>query len=334
MKMVKYILERFSKITRMSRDYIKEDLNKFRLIYIYFDLAISIVIYGCGITDYFQYQFYRRSRSERKTFIVHRKRMWLVRNLNDAEKRRVFNHKPSFNKTFNQYLGRLWLDCADASREEFESFLVQTGKFLVKPAEGSHGIGVRVIEPEADQLDALYEELKDEQALLEELIEQHPVLAEFNPSSVNTLRVVTLLGPNDEVRLMTSNLRLGNGEDRFADNFHHNGIAALLDVESGKVVSRGVDKNLNYYRVHPLSGKEITGFTVPNWQMVTELVTRAAKVVPEVRYVGWDLAIGRESQAMLVEGNAAADPDIAQMPDQVGKWPIFEKALKEMTIKV
>lgn len=326
MQIFKYIIERFKKINQMSRDYVDGDPGFLKRVYLYLDLAYSIVVYGCGITDYFQYQFYKRKAGERKDFIVHRKRMWLVNRFNDPEGRKIFDHKPSFNWTFNQYLGRAWLDISKSTFEDFKVFAKQTARFLVKPAVGSHGIGVRVIyKVEIDELEKLFAKLKSEQALVEELIEQHLELAEFNPSSVNTLRVVTLLGPGDSVNIMTANLRLGNGEDRFADNFHHNGIAALIDVKSGEVISKGVDKNLNYYSIHPLSGKEITGFIVPEWEEVISLVSKAALVASTVGYVGWDLAIGKDGQVMLVEGNAAADPDISQMPDQVGKWPLFRE---------
>jgi len=148
--------------------------------------------------------------------------------------------------------------------------------------------------------------------------------------ALNLFKVAKGFNIDDNVNIMTANLRLGNGEDRFADNFHHNGIAALIDVNNGRVFSKGVDKNLNYYSIHPLSGKEITGFIVPGWEEVIALVLKVALLVPTVGYVGWDLAIGKEGQVMLVEGNAAADPDISQMPDQVGKWPLFREVLAEM----
>jgi len=307
----------------MLSHYVGEDLRLPNKMLICGDLCFSIVAFGCGITDYFQYQFFNKSINERKTFIVHRKRMWLVRTFNNSEKRYIFDHKPSFNKAFNDYLDRLWLDISEASFEK------ETKKFLVKPTAGSHGIGVKVLEPDHDSLESLYAELRAEDVLLEEIIEQHRELGEFNSSSVNTLRVVTLLGSDGKVNIMTANLRLGNGEDRFADNFHHNGIAALIDVKSGKVISKGVDKCLNYYIIHPLSGKEITGFVVPEWEEVIALVSKVALVVPAVGYVGWDLAIGKDGQVILVEGNAAADPDISQMPDQIGKWPLFEKVIAE-----
>ncbi|MBB5144966.1 hypothetical protein HNQ35_000155 [Cerasibacillus quisquiliarum] len=175
----------------------------------------------------------------------------------------------------------------------------------------------------------MYKDLQRDNPIIEELIVQHNELSEFNPTSVNTLRVVTLLCNDGKARVMTANLRVGNGE-KYADNFHHNGIAALLDVNSGIVVTSGIDMNFNRYYVHPVTGKQIIGFKIPYWEKVIQTCKEAAHVTPSVGYVGWDVAIGKDGQIMIIEGNAAADPDISQMPDQIGKWPLYEKYIKKI----
>ncbi len=328
MALIKYFFSRLAKVNYMLSEYVEEDLGPLRKLVIVADLAFSIVVYGAGITDYFQYRFYRRPHRKRREFMVYRQRMWLVRKLNHREKREIFDQKPLFNQTFSAYLRRQWLDMNSASYPEFCRFAKDNERFLVKPVRGSHGLGIRVEEvPVSSDLEDLYKKLQAEEVLLEELIVQHQELAAFNPSSVNTVRVVTLIDEEGQVQFMTANLRLGRG-DFYADNFHHDGIAALLDTGSGQVISPAVDKKLKSYSLHPLSGKQISGFTVPCWAEVLALVRQAALVVPAVRYVGWDVAVGADSRPRLIEGNAAADPDLSQMPDQVGKWPLYRRVLK------
>src|SRR5699024_2844236 len=197
------------------------------------------------------------------------------------------------------------------------------------PIGESHGKGISIVEIKREtDLVSLYKELKNENSIIEELIVQHKDLAEFNPTSVNTLRVVTLFCPDGEVRVMTANLRVGNGL-RYADNFHHNGIATLLNVNTGIVVTSGIDMNFNRYMIHQVSGKQIIGFKVPYWDEVVKTVKKVAKVTPTVGYVGWDVAIGENGEIIILEGNAAADPDISQMPDQIGKWPLYEPFVLE-----
>ncbi|GEN30139.1 hypothetical protein CQU01_03770 [Cerasibacillus quisquiliarum] len=327
----KYIVERIHKINRMMNGFIEQDLNIFQKVRILCDLGLSILIYGSGINDYFQYQFYKRKHIDRKTFIVHRKRMRIVKTFNDVNDRKIFDSKPEFNKKYSSYIQRDWLDISNSTFEEFENFVSKHNKFIVKPVAGSHGKGIRIIDVDGtkENITNLYKDLQRDNPIIEELIVQHNELSEFNPTSVNTLRVVTLLCNDGKARVMTANLRVGNGE-KYADNFHHNGIAALLDVNSGIVVTSGIDMNFNRYYVHPVTGKQIIGFKIPYWEKVIQTCKEAAHVTPSVGYVGWDVAIGKDGQIMIIEGNAAADPDISQMPDQIGKWPLYEKYIKKI----
>src|SRR5699024_2414795 len=241
MSKVSYIKERLYKIKRMMNDFIEHELNIFQKAKILADLGLSIIVYGSGINDYFQYQFYKRKHIDRKTFVVHRKRMKIVNTFNDSQDRKILDSKPLFNKKYDAYIQRDWLNVPRASFSDFNEFTTTNNKFIVKPIDGSHGKGIRIVEIKREtDLDSLYKELKNENSIIEELIVQHKDLAEFNPTSVNTLRVVTLFCPDGEVRVMTANLRVGNGL-RYADNFHHNGIATLLNVNTGIVVTSGID---------------------------------------------------------------------------------------------
>ena len=47
--------------------------SKFQSAKIFIDFWISVLVLGAGINDYFQYNFYKISYAERKTFIVGRK---------------------------------------------------------------------------------------------------------------------------------------------------------------------------------------------------------------------------------------------------------------------
>ncbi|AIF44548.1 sugar-transfer associated ATP-grasp domain-containing protein [Virgibacillus sp. SK37] len=324
-----YFISKIKKLWSGIDIYIDPNLNWFSKIYITVDFLTTVLIYGAGVNDYLQYKFYKRRHSDRKEFIVYKKRMKIVKTFNSKEDRMIFDSKEKFNKTFSEFIGRDWLSTQETSYHEFNEFTNRVREFIVKPSAGSHGKGIRVINTkDIKDRRTLFEELKKEDALLEEVIKQLDELAAFNPTSVNTLRVVTLLCPDNKVRVMTANLRMGNGE-KHADNFHHNGIASLLDVETGIVVTKGIDRKMNPYIIHPYTGKQIIGFQIPLWNKVIDTVSRAAQLVPSVGYVGWDVAISKDGTILLIEGNAAADPDISQIPDQIGKWPLYKKYVNE-----
>ena len=305
------------------------DAGRFLSLIIFIDVVWATILYGGAIDDYFYYNFYQRRHSARKNFNTWRKRKQIINACNDREDREIFNDKSRFNETFSLYLGREWLDLSRCSYRDFAAFVRSNPRFIVKPPVGSFGQGVRLVEAAAGDLPSLFADLRREGLLAEEYISQLAELAQFNPSSVNTLRIMTLLAADGRVRVLTAALRCGNGP-QCADNLSLGGIASLVDTATGLVTTPGIDLRCRRYIRHPQSGKELVGFQVPFWERIMAIVKAAARVVPTVRYVGWDVALGRSGTVHLVEGNAAADADVTEMPDQIGKWPLDRDELKKI----
>lgn len=229
-------------------------------------------------------------------------------------------------------MGRSVLDLDTASFEELEAFAKAHPQGFVKPREGTYGKGVEMIDfTQTSNLRALYDQLKGQDVMLEEVIQQHPLLAAFNPNSLNSLRVVTILGTDGNPEVMPGAvLRVGRA-GKIADNFHHNGIASQIDIQTGVVCSTGIDKHGNRYVLHPDSGIPIPGFAIPMWDKICQTALAAAKVVPQVRFVGWDVAVTNDTRVVLIEGNNRADPDVGQMSDGIGKWYAYKKKIYEIT---
>ena len=297
--------------------------------YIAINFVWEKITHGTRFTDYMQYEYYRYSSHVRREFISEQRRLIIDDVFNTKAGDEIFNEKKLFNEKFAEFVNRDWLNAENASYEEFCKFAAEHPVFFGKPVAGSlgRGAGMFDVNNEKDR-NAFFQELKQGKMLLEEVIHQHKELAEFNDTSVNTLRVVTVLRPNGNVAILTGDLRLGR-KGKTSDNFHNNGIASLFDVETGVVYTSGIDKTNRRYLVHPDSGKQIIGFHIPVWDKIKDVVVRAAKTVPEVHYVGWDIAIGENEEIYIVEGNCCADPDVTQMPDGIGKWPLFVPLLEE-----
>lgn len=323
---MKYIKVKFKKVNRHIDTYFQKNESFLFKILIYIDLLYSIIRYGMNLDEYFQYNFFGKRHNERKEFFIYRKRRRIITKYNNFETMKLFDDKAAFNKEFHKFIKRDWLNIKNSSYEEFETFAKKLGRYIVKPSDGYYGIGVRIVNLDVEtDFKKLFETHLSENALLEEIVVQHEDLAEFNPSSVNTLRVVTMNDGNNNVEITTANFRVGNGLDKCADNFHHNGIAALIDVETGIVKTWGIDKHLNSYTIHPISKKKIVGYDIPYWQEVKKTVKKAALIKSDVGYVGWDIAIGKNGSIIIIEGNPKADPDVSQLPDKIGKWDIYKK---------
>lgn len=176
---------------------------------------------------------------------------------------------------------------------------------MAKPSKGTTGAGIEKLavtdfNSGSDLLRYLKRRRLD---LLEEYIYQNEQMSRLNPSSVNTVRIMTLVDKEGEVKLLGAILRIGVGKP--VDNFDAGGIAAPIDLDSGNVKKYAVSKsirNRNEYLEHPSSLEKIEGFSIPMWEEIVELVVSACHVMPEVRTVGWDIAV-TEDDVLLVEGN-------------------------------
>ena len=76
---------------------------------------------------------------------------------------------------------------------------------------------------------------------------------------------------------------------------------------------------------------KIQGFAIPYWEEAKAMCLEASQVVPQMRYVGWDVAI-TPNGPVFVEGNNLPGYDILQMPphtpDKVGMLPRFREFVK------
>ncbi|WP_331835836.1 sugar-transfer associated ATP-grasp domain-containing protein [Erysipelothrix piscisicarius] len=136
------------------------------------------------------------------------------------------------------------------------------------------------------------------QFLIEEYFVQHEAMSSLYPESVNTLRMITFFDGKD-VHVLEGVLKIGNGGH--LDNFGAGGMYTVLD-DGGKVLYPAFDKDAVAFDKHPITGTDIVGFQVPLYDEIVEMLDRAAREVPQIQYVGWDVAVGQKRPS-LIEGN-------------------------------
>ncbi|MGF3066281.1 sugar-transfer associated ATP-grasp domain-containing protein [Facklamia sp. P12950] len=323
-KGISYLRSRFKKYNLLIDRFIDSEMSFLKRLHISVDFIFSVIFLGAGINDYFQYNFYYRKYNDRKRFIVGRKWLYMVKKFNGSLTNELIDDKSHFNSLYDNFLGRDWLDTSIASEEEFLDFVKKHPTFIYKIKVGSGGNGIGIYKSqESKSLINDFLDFKKNNLIIEEIIHQHSEMKKFNPSSVNTIRLVTVVN-NEEVEIVHAVFRAGSGKG-FTDNFHHLGIAALIDIELGIVYTQGINKLNEKFIVHPYSHKEIIGFHIPYWTKVKATVKNAALINPEIRYIGWDVSIKEDGTICIIEGNCASDPDITQMPDQIGKWEDYKK---------
>ena len=282
-----------------------------------------VLRHGSSPAEYIHLNFDKKSDRERaKYFTMFRTDRFLKKaNTGDAS---ALWDKALFNRRFSAYLNRDWLDVSQATEEEFSDFIRAHGTVMLKATSLSCGKGIsRYTWQEGDDLTALYNNNRD--VLLEEYIVQHPALAAFNPTSVNVPRLNTMLDQNGEPHLFSAFFRTGNG-NTVVDNMGAGGMAAHIDVETGIVDTLAIDEETHEYLVHPISGQIFPGLQIPFWEEAKAAVLSAAKEIPNIRYIGWDVAI-TETGVCVIEGNSRADPCVRQFVDRRGWYEELKKLL-------
>ena len=309
-------------------DLVKKKCNKPKFI-IFCDMVYCGLRFGAGYVDYYQFQMYNMKNSEKKTIITRGINNSICKKYNDKTEIYKFEDKAIFNKIFDKYLNRDWLKL-DGEEENLDLFIKFCKKhpiIIVKPLDASCGKGVEKLDTKNMDIKSLYHKLiRNKQTLIEEVADQHHVLNEIYPLSVNTLRVVTL-----NKKVVTAYLRIGN-DGNVVDNFNHGGMVTAVNIDNGMIEFPAIDKATKVYEIHPYTNKKIVGTQIPMWDDVKKLCIEASKVVPKVGYVAWDVCLG-EKKPCLIEGNDFPGHDLYQLPvhrkGNIGLLPVFKKAMGE-----
>lgn len=294
-------------------------------LFLFIDIVYCSIKYGAGPYDYQEFEFYNLNSKERKTYLTRVKNNTIVRMFNDKEIAKKFDDKVEFNKIFNKYLKRDWL-YLDNNYEEFVKFCESKKDFIAKPVGGSGGEGIELIKVDKKNYKKTYEYLiSNNKLLVEEKIIQNKKIGMLNKTSVNTFRIVSFFD-GKETHILNVVFKIGNGG--VTDNFSSGSMYTF--VRDGKIIVPAIDRDDNIFYEHPISKINIVGYKIPNYDKAIDLVKECAKKVPEVKYVGWDVAI-TDSDAVIIEGNCF--PGVYQikpsfLKEKVGLIPIFEKAMK------
>ena len=120
--------------------------------------------------------------------------------------------------------------------------------------------------------------------------------------------------------------RIGNGK-AVVDNFHQGGVGVRIDTEKGKLLGNALSKDLEEVEAHPATGVKFDGFDIPYWDEIKKMVCDAAMVNPEVKVVGWDVAISNKGP-LLIEANRRPGFDLVQVLENRGTKYMLEEVKK------
>ena len=157
-------------------------------------------------------------------------------------------------------------------------------------------------------------------------VEQHPDLARIHEKSLNTIRIQSLFF-KEEVYILSAMLRMGNGDSRL-DNVSAGGCACVIGKD-GWLVGKAVTRKSEWTDHHE-SGTYFKDVKVPSYDKIIAVVKREHKKMPFFGIIGWDFAVDKEGNPILIEINGTSEPN------QIAAGPTFkditEDVLKEIFI--
>ncbi len=298
-----------------------------------FSYYVSLVKYGAIVPDYFEYEFWKKSASEKNTYITMSRNKKIKKECNH-EPLGIFRNKMLFNETFRDYRNLLTFDfTVHGGVNEFIAFCEKcNGVILAKPLTGFSGLGISKIRIQSkEHAQEVYTELKNSgEFFCEECFNQTGILHEICPASCNTIRIYTLV-VNGEAIITSSNVRFGSG-DKCVDNIHGGGMCCEVHSDLGVIIGPGRDLSGNVYYEHPVSHVVLPGVVIPQWEEVKSLILKAAMLVPNQRHVAWDIAVSEE-KISIIEGNDGGNFDLPQVCSQKGMWPQYREYLKQIRME-
>ncbi len=202
---------------------------------------------------------------------------------------------------------------------------------IIKPSLLSKGRGVKKLYIEngkdcisgktVDEILTQY----DKNYIIQEVVRQHPRMKVLNPSSLNTLRIMTYRS-GMEILVVYVAVRIGR-KDQILDNQTAGGISAQVN-DQGQIAKYAFGAAGDDFVTTTDSGIILEGYEIPSYQEVIECVKKAHFDLPFFDIVGWDMAIGENGEPILIEWNAKVGPSQTACGTGLGKYT--ERIIKEV----
>lgn len=225
--------------------------------------------------------------------------------------------------------GYFYDDKNNISKEDAISLCQNLGDVVIKPTIFGHwGEGVKLfhtdngIVPEMDMsvvdLFACY----NKNFIIQSKLEQHPDLAKLNPTSVNTIRVLSYRREN-EVVILYAVIRIGR-KGKTIDNETAGGIKADIDLTTGCIKGLAFGSPTEKDMPQTDSGVVLDKYPIPSFPKVLEFVKALHQRLPYFKLVGWDISVDTDGNPVMIEWNRSAELS------QVAHGPAFGDYTEEI----
>jgi hypothetical protein len=188
-------------------------------------------------------------------------------------------------------------------------------RLVIKLIDGAGGKGTCIVDKEANGLVLrrfsdplkrvpLEEASLDSRAVVQEWVKQHPDVSGLSAGSLNTIRMVTVMSPENEVIVAGAYIRIGIGSS-FLDSGSQVGVR--INIESGQLGDNPSDGKGRSVDFAPAGYNRTSDAKIPFWKDVLGLAHKVQECfAPFNRFIGMDIGIS-EDGPVLVEINDIFD---------------------------
>lgn len=202
---------------------------------------------------------------------------------------------------------------------------------IIKPALQSHGSGVKkfsvhngMTSVEGESIEQLFQQYKSN-FIIQKVVHQHELLDALNPSSVNTIRILTYRS-GMEVLVPYTVIRIGRqGWD--IDNETAGGISTRINKD-GTLAKYAFGAPGNDMIEKTDTGVVLEGYQIPSYTKAVAVVKQLHLQLPHFNLIGWDISIDTEGEPVLIEWNVW--PELSQSANGPAFGEYTERILKEI----
>jgi hypothetical protein len=232
---------------------------------------------------------------------------------NDKNSFGVFLDSNWMPKTFFRSINGLLYDGGynPINASNFISLFDGINEIVVKPSKAMGGKGISLfkringgfVDDDNNTLTLPYlNQIYNKNFLIQECFKQNDFMAQFNPTSVNTIRIATYRDvKSGEIVVLGCFLRIG-GRGSFVDNISSGGSSVPIDND-GKLGNYACDNNRRKHKIYNGINFAEKEFIIPEFEKVKRFVCEVAKRMPHMSLFANDIAIDKNGNPKLIEVN-------------------------------
>ena len=204
------------------------------------------------------------------------------------------------------------VDSSQSIRDQLRQFFSNDLEAFAKPSDGMLGQGAfklkiknSIVEMDDEKrgMDDLIDAVLSADYLIQELIVQDEKMSALCPTSVNTIRLQTVMDKEGNVIPFGPGVRIGR-VGNYVDNWAKGGVFVGIDAKTEKLKDIGILKPKYGTKVfeHPDTHVVFKDYLVPYYKEAEGLAVKLHKMMYRSHSIGWDIAITAHGP-VIIEGN-------------------------------